>query len=154
MTDVAFGIQPVPEHTGVKGGRIIGPGVAHEDGDGGDQTAGAGHGVQVPQSGVPPGGISLPPGGIIGAVCFAVVGCRPSRPGQGGGEKAQRQNQGQDTGKGSFLFHGGVPPLHEVGRGNLSHQYYIDLPKCPDNPGIFQNLASKGQKTPRISPKD
>ena len=45
-------------------------------------------------------------------------------------------------------------PLHEVGRGNLSHQYYIDLPKCPDNPGIFQNLASKGQKTPRISPKD
>lgn len=59
---------------------------------------------QVPESGVPPGGISLPPGGIIGAVCFAVVGCRPSRPGQGGGEKAQRQNQGQTPERARFCF--------------------------------------------------
>lgn len=47
VADVALGVQPVTQGPGIQDGGVIGAGVAHEGGDGGDETARASHGVQI-----------------------------------------------------------------------------------------------------------
>lgn len=99
VADVALGVQPVPQAAGVQGRGVIGPGGTHQNGDGGDETAGLGHGMYVPQGRGTPGAVSLPPGGVVGAVALAVVGGSPGGAGQGRGQQPQQQDQGQHHGE-------------------------------------------------------
>ena len=125
VADVALGVQPVPQGAGVKGGGIIRPRVTHEDGDGGHQTAGAGHVVDISQGGLAPGRVGLPPGGIVGAVGLALIGGGPGGTGQGDRQQAQCQGRRQGSGDQAGLFHKNIPPFAGDGRGYslVSHKF-------------------------------
>ena len=116
VADVTLLVQPVPEGAGVQLGGVIGPGVAHEHSDGGDQAARPAEGVQVAQGGVAPGGVALAPGGVVSAVVGAVIHSRPGGSGQRGRQQGEEHHQGQESGEDTSVFlHVRMPPLRGCG---------------------------------------